>query len=328
MKQVAILAIEGATSFSVMGSLDMLSKANGVSLGSRKQESYFRPSLVAVSDKLVKSATGHPFFCDQSLADGQSYDLILIPSCDGDITETISHNTSLIPWLQEQYAAGAHIASMCTGAFLLAKTGLLDGKSATTHWAYADLFQQLFPKVNLRIAENIVDHGSMICAGGGTSFPHLIMYLIEKYYGHEMAVLCSKMMLVDLDRVPQSAYSIFTAYKQHGDEVILKAQTYIEHHFHMLLSIAKLADEVAVSERTLIRRFKAATGLTPIDYIQRVRVEEAKKLLENGDATIVAITDAIGYSDLGSFRRVFKKQTGVSLKVYRQKFGQMGKSNA
>ena len=320
MKKVAILAIEKATSFSVMGSLDMLSKVNSIGSNTAEEGPYFQPLLVGTEDRLVKSSSGHPFYCDRTIATNERYDLIIIPSCDGDIHDTVENNLTLVPWLKQQHRDGAHIASMCTGSFLLCKTGLLDGKTATTHWAYATLFQQLYPQVSLKISENIADHGTLVSAGGGTSFINLIMYLIEKYYGHELAVLCSKIMLADLDKMPQSTYSIFTAYKQHGDQAILQAQEYIEENYEALISLTLLAKEVALSERTLIRRFKKATGLTPTTYVQQVRVEAAKKLLEQSQDTILSIMDDVGYADLANFRNVFKKHVGISLHEYRKKF--------
>lgn len=320
MKKVAILAVERATSFSIMGSLDMLIKVNEIGRKNPEATLLFDPRLVSVQDRLVKSSSGHPFYCDKTIRDPEKYDLILIPSCDGDIIEIVANNTTLISWLQEQHQKEVHIASMCTGAFILAKTGLLEGKAATTHWAYMDLFHQLHPDVSLKVMENIVDNGTLICGGGGTSFIQLIMYLIEKYYGHELAVLCSKIMLADMDKMPQSSYSIFTGYKQHQDGSILKVQEYIEASYRESISIAAMADHAALSERTLNRRFKAVTGITPIDYIQKVRVEAAKKLLEESNRTVSAIMEAVGYNDLGNFRSVFQKQTGTTMKEYRKKF--------
>ena len=294
MKKVAILAVEGATSFSIMGSLDMLIKVNEIGRKNPDAALLFEPKLVGTHDRLVKSSSGHPFYCDKTICDPEQYDLVLIPSCDGNITEIVANNTALISWLQEQHQKGVHIASMCTGAFILAKTGLLEGKAATTHWAYTDLFQRRYPDVSLKISENVVDNGSLICGGDGTSFIQLIIYLIEKYYGHELAILCSKIMLADIDKMPQSSYSIFTGYKQHEDDSILKVQEYIEANYWESVGIAAMADYAALSERTLNRRFKAVTGITPIDYIQKVRVEAAKKLLEESNRTVSAIWKRLG----------------------------------
>ncbi len=149
------------------------------------------------------------------------------------------------------------------------------------------------------------------------------MYLIEKFHGHELAVRCSKIMLADLYKMPQSSYSIFVAFKQHGDENILKVQEFIEGNYLENMTIAELSKYATMSERTFIRRFKTATGVTSTDYIQKVRIESAKKLLEQTDNTMLAIMDKVGYNDLGNFRNVFKKQTGISLNEYRKKFSRL-----
>ena len=318
------MAIEGATSFSVMGSFDMLSKVNYIAQQfGIDQGPFFKPSLISIKDKLVKSSSGHPFYTDNAIEDDVLYDLILLPSCDGDIFETIENNQSLSPWLIDQHERGATLASMCTGSFLMAATGLLDDKTVTSHWAYQRQFEARFPKTVFKPNSTIIDHQSLIMAGGGTSFPHLILYLIEKFYGHELAVICSKFMVVDMESIPQSIFSIFTAHKQHADSEMLVIQEYIEQNYSATISIDILADKAAMTGRTLIRRFKNATGLTPIDYLQMVRIESAKKRIEQGNTPLKEITIAVGYSDFSNFNKLFKKHVGISMKEYERKFAKL-----
>ena len=318
--KTAILAIEGATSFSVLGSYDMLTKINKVG---DQESTYFEPQLIGVKDKVVKSSSGHPFICEGTVQENNRFEIIILPSCDGDIFNTIETNNELLPWLIRQYEEGAILTSVCTGAFLLAATGLMDGKKITTHWAYFQLMNQRFPDVLIETSKNIVDHDRLICAGGGTSFMHLVMYLISKFYGHDVASLCSKYMLVDMEKIPQSTYSVFMPFKRHGNDQILMAQEIMESRYQDKLTITSLALEVGLSERTFSRKFKKYTTKSVVEYFHLVRVEAAKKLLEDQEETVQRIMYQVGYTDMANFRRIFTRLTGLTFTEYRKKFNIM-----
>lgn len=249
-------------------------------------------------------------------------DLIIIPAFLPQTSpeQNIKLNKKTIEWILFQYKNGAEVASLCTGAYVLAASGLVDDKNCSIHWNDADKFRSMFPKVNL-VADQIIthEHGLYTC-GGAFSFMNLILHLLEKYYGREMAILCAKLFQVDIDRSSQSPYIIFNGQKSHDDDVVLKAQEFIEKNSSDKLSIEKLAKKLAVSRRSLDRRFIKATGNTPIEYIQRVKIELAKKQLEKSRKTIQEVMYEAGYSDLRAFRDVFKKVTGLSPLEYKVKY--------
>lgn len=250
----------------------------------------------------------------------QKTDLIIIPAIQGDIEAGLKLNGDYIPWIIEQYKFGAEIASLCTGAFLLASTGLLKGRKCSTHWMAADAFRQAFPDVKLQAEKVITDELGIYSSGGAYSFLNLMMYLVEKFCGREMAVLCSKMLEIEIERKSQSPFAIFTGQKEHEDEPIKKAQLYIENNVNSKLTVDQLSDMFAISRRNFERRFKKATHNTPVEYMQRVKIEAAKKSLESGRENINEVMYAVGYSDSKAFRTTFKKITGLSPLNYRNKY--------
>lgn len=258
-----------------------------------------------------------------TLEDQPEPDLVIIPAIRGDIEAELRNNAPFVQWVQAQYARGAEIASLCIGAFLLAQTGLLNGKSCTTHWSEANRFRQYFPEVELLSEKIITEDNGIFTSGGAYSFLNLVLYLVEKYVGREIAVLCSKFFEVDIDRYHQSQFAIFQGQKEHEDQAILKAQQYIESHVHQKLSIDDIADMVAISRRNFIRRFKKATHNTPLEYIQRVRIEAAKRFLESSSMSIYEVMFEVGYQDTKAFRNLFRKLTGLTPKEYRQKYNRV-----
>lgn len=247
-------------------------------------------------------------------------DLIIIPAMDDLFEELIEKNERLTTWIKDQYMKGASVAGMCTGAFLLASTGLLDRKQCTTHWWAADKFRELFPSVRLVTDKIITDENRLYTSGGAFSSFNLLLHLVEKYYDRSTAVACSKILQIDLDRKSQSPYVIFAGQKEHDDTEILKAQDFIERNIGEKLSVEQLATELSISTRNFIRRFKKATHNTPIEYIQRVKIEAAKRMLENSRKTVREIMYDVGYSDLKAFRTIFKRVSGLSPIDYRNKF--------
>ena len=246
--------------------------------------------------------------------------LVIIPAVGYDYDNVIKDNTALIDWIKEQYKTGAELASICTGAFLLAATGLLEGKNCATHWNAAADFKRMFPNIQLHTDKLITAGQGIYTNGGAYSFLNLALFLVEKYFDRETAVYCSKVFQIEMDRTSQSPFFIFQAQKNHGDELICQAQTYIEENMHEKISFEVLASKLATSRRNFDRRFIKATGNTPVEYLQRVKVEMAKNTLEKGRKSIFEVMNDVGYSDDKAFREVFKKITGLSPLDYKAKY--------
>jgi len=234
--------------------------------------------------------------------------------------QNIKLNKKTLDWIALQYKNGAEVASLCTGAYLLAATRLINGRRCSIHWNDAQKFRNMFPEVNLVADQVITYENGIYTCGGAFSFMNLVIYLLEKYYGREMAILCSKLFQIDIDRSSQSPYMVFNGQKSHNDNIVLQAQEFIEKNSSDKLSVERLAKKLAVSRRSFDRRFIKATGNTPIEYFQRVKIESAKKQLEVSRKNIQEIMHEAGYSDLKAFRDVFKKVTGLSPMEYRKKY--------
>lgn len=247
-------------------------------------------------------------------------DLIIVSALHPNYQEAIDQNKPMIDWIASKYKEGAEVATMCTGAFLLAASGLLDGKSCATHWAADQPFRTMFPNVNLQTDQLITDEHGIYTNGGAFSFLNLIIYLVEKHYDRQTAIYCSKLFQIEPDRNSQSPFTIFTGQKSHDDEVVQQAQAFIEKNLQGKISIEQLAEKFAVGRRNFDRRFIKATGNTPLEYTQRVKIESAKKAFETSRKTINEVMYDVGYSDVKAFREVFRKITGMSPLEYRSKY--------
>lgn len=256
-----------------------------------------------------------------TLAAVDKTDLIIVGALqNNDYPFSIHQNKPLIDWINKQYKNGSEVASMCTGAFLLAATGLLDGRNCSTHWAADAPFRTMFPKVNLQTDKLITDENGIYTNGGAFSFLNLIIYLVEKYFDRETAIYCAKLFQIEMDRNSQSPFILFMGQKNHGDEMVQQAQAYLEDHLQEKISMEKLADKFAVGRRNFDRRFLKATGNTPLAYAQRLKIESAKKALETTRKTINEIMYEVGYSDVKAFREIFRKYTGISPIEYKGKY--------
>ncbi len=249
-------------------------------------------------------------------------DLVIIPAFLPQTSpeQNIGLNEKMMDWITLQYKQGAEIASLCTGAYLLAATGIANGQKCSIHWNDAEKFRSMFPKVDLVADQVITYENGIYTCGGAFSFMNLILYLLEKNYGREMAILCSKLFQIDIDRSSQSPYMVFNGQKSHNDPIVLRAQESIEQNITEKFSVESLAQKLAVSRRNLDRRFINATGNTPNEYAQRVRIELAKKQLETTRKTIQEVMFEVGYSDQKTFRDTFKKISGLSPLEYKSKY--------
>ena len=321
MKHITILVPEGEGNnlSSIVGAYKILTRANEF----RKQNQGAALFNIQLAGNKKRVAFHEGIFTVQphiGISSIQKTDLIIIPSVNHQYVEAVKRNRPMINWVEMQYHSGAAVASICTGAFLLAASGLLNGKSCATHWAAADNFRQMFPEVNLQPDQLITDEKGIYTNGGAFSFLNLMIYLVEKYFDRATAIYCAKIFQIEMDRNSQSAFAIFTGQKKHGDELVQQAQTFIEHHVQEKISMEALSLKLAVGRRNFDRRFIKATGNTPVEYAQRVKVEAAKKALENSRKTINEIMYDVGYSDVKAFRELFRNITGMSPLEYRSRF--------
>lgn len=320
-----IVVLRDCTPIVPVGMFDLLRKAG--ELAAMVPAARARPrrrlavSLISAGDdRELSAAGGLAVRCAATLRTAGPCELAIVPALDPDVIDHLERNRAVVPWLRRSFAAGADLVSACTGAFLLAEAGLLDGRAATTHWAFQPLFAQRYPKVRLAPQAVVVDQGRIVTAGGATSFLNLTLVLVERLLGEDVARAASRMFLVDPNKAPQGAYAAFASQKDHGDDPILRAQDLIERELAHAPAVDELARTVALSRRTFVRRFHAATGNAPRDYIQRVRVEAAKRALESGDP-VGAVATRVGYGDPVAFRKLFARLTGVTPAEYRQRYG-------
>ena len=320
MKHVSILIPHGHTSVvNIEGSHQMFNEVNSV-LKNMGRPPLFKVQLVGISKETSQRNGLFVIGPDALIEDVRKTDLIIIPAIHGDMQSVMKANEPFIPWIIKQYNKGAEVASFCLATFFLASTGLLNGKRCATHWSAAAAFKKIFPDANLVDDKIMTEEDGIYTSGGAYSFTNLVVYIIEKYAGRDVAVMIAKMFMIDIDRASQSPFIIFRGQKEHMDEPIRQAQEYIENNFEEKITLDQLASMFALGRRNMERRFKKATSNTVTEYIQRVKVEAAKKNLEKGNKNVNEVMYAVGYSDTKAFRNVFKKFTGLSPVEYRSKY--------
>lgn len=318
MKHVVIVMPKGDSVLSsITGSFEILTRAN-IIWQRAGNKSLMDIKIAGFMDE-VKLDAGYCTINPIHIKEISKTDLIIVPSVRYD-SDLIKDNKELIAWIKEHYNSGAEVASICAGAFLLAATGLLDGKTCSTHWNVATDFRRIFPHIDLQVDKLITSEKGIYTNGGAFSFLNLILFLVEKYFDRQTAILCSKIFQIDIERSSQSPFLVFQAQKNHGDELVEKAQTYIEKNLTARISFEELSSKLAISRRNFDRRFIKATGNTPVEYLQRVKVEVAKKNLEKGRKSIFEVMTEVGYSDDKAFREVFRRITGVSPLDYKAKY--------
>jgi len=321
MKTIAIPALYTAESIGAIGPFEILSKTCGLwqQVGRPRSAPLFDVRIVSVSRKPIAYPNGVTITPTATFQTCRP-DLIIVPSLDEEIEQCLKLNAACVSWLRKRFQQGAHVSSLCTGAFVLGAAGILDGKQATTHWFFAEQFRKRFPTTRLREDRVIVDEGNVVTCGAATSFLNLIIYLVAKYFGHDLAAVASKIFLIDMDRPSQLPYRIFSPAITHNDDAIARCQEFLSHHLKTDLNLEALAKQTGMSPRNFSRRFRAATGHSVKAYIQELRIEAAKRFFETSDLSAAEVTYRVGYDDERSFRRLFKKYTGVAPRNYRAKF--------
>lgn len=285
-----------------------------------EKEPLFNVQLVAIKKETMLSNGAFSVHADALLQEVKKADLVLIPALSGNMKNAVDLNKEMVPWIIDQYKHGAEVASLCVGAFLLASTGLLNGKKCSTHWLFANEFRNMFPAVELTDGSIITEENGIYSSGGANSYWNLLLYLVEKYTNRETAILASKYFAVDIDRSSQSFFMMFNGQKDHEDEAIKNAQDFIEKNYSDKITVDQLADMFAIGRRSFERRFKKATNNTIAEYIQRVKVEAAKRKFENSRKNINEVMYDVGYTDTKAFRTIFKKITGLTPIEYRNKY--------
>ena len=320
MKHISILIPLGHSSLvNIEGTHQIFSEVNGLLISSGR-DPLFKIQLVGLSKETKQTNGLFTVNPDLLVQDVTKTDLIIIPAIHGDQRKAAERNKEFIPWIIQQYKGGAEIASFCIGSFFLAATGLLKGKRCTTHWRFANEFRNMFPDVNLVDEKIMTEENGIYTSGGAYSYLNLLLYLIEKYAGRDIAILISKAFMIDIDRKSQSPFIMFKGQKEHEDEPIKKAQEFIENNFQNKITVDQLASMIALSRRNLERRFKKATSNTVVAYIQRVKIEAAKMSLESSRENVNEVMYNVGYTDPKAFRTTFRKITGLSPIQYRNKY--------
>lgn len=308
------------------GLLDAFACANACAAERSDEAVPFAVRIVSPDGEPAMGYNGHAIAVTGDLSAAARCDIILLApimpatTSPAAVAKKIDPLRALLPWLRKQAAAGACIATSCTGSFLLAEAGVLDGKIATTHWRAAQAFRERYPQVVLRESELITEDGNLVCSGGAVSYIDLAIHLVRRFAGPALALQCARMLVVDPGRDRQSPYRAFDPCKAHGDDNVLKAQEWLESHYWQDVDATSIADRLGMSPRNFNRRFKVACGETPTSYLQRIRIAAACDRLATGDAPLQQIIADVGYADASSFCRLFKDATGTTMGEYRKRF--------
>ena len=315
MIKLALLLTHKHRLISIAAILDVFDTVNNM-----QQQPIFNIQLVVPDDE-EQVLPSYEHYTSVGLADAGKPNIVLIPAFVAEsLPEALTANRAFVPWIQSQYENGAEIASFCTGAFLLGSTGLLNGKPATTHVNSCAAFASVFPEVLLQSDKVLTAAAGIYTSGGATSTFHLLLYLVEKYCGRPVAIQTAKVFAIDMDRYTQAYFSVFLPDKHHTDDLITEVQKRMESGYKDANTVEAFMEDIPASRRNFVRRFKMATGITPIEYLQKTRIEAAKRLLEQTGNSVLAVMLDCGYNDVKAFRKVFRKEVGLTPTEYRVKF--------
>jgi len=323
MIDVTVMLLGGCYASTALGPVEVFHSAGSLwnIMNGEAQSPRFRVRTASLGNRPVQSPYGVTLVADHEMRDVRATDVVVVPSAGLELDAQLAAHRDMYPWLRRQAAKGAYIAGVCVGAAYLAEAGLLDGREATTHWASAPELQRRYPAVKWRPDKMMTEDRRVLCSGGVYASIDLSLYLVEKFCGHEIAVQTAKSLVIAMPRARQSAYAVLPLSRPHDDDSMRSAEQGLERNFNQPLSIEVMARERHMSPRNFVRRFKAATGRTPGDYLQATRVAVAKQMLESGARSVQAVCEAVGYEDPAFFRALFKRHTGMSPAEYREHFG-------
>lgn len=333
MVKVGIVAYDNCYLSSLSGPMDSFQVANSLNCRqSGVDKAAFGWNTVSITGEPVKTSGGISIATDMSITNACEFDVIHLPAFPylGALAmdEMANELRPLLDWLVNRWKHGATLMTVCTGSFLLAETGLLNGREATTTWWLEKQFHKRYPKVKLNGRKLITEQDQLMCAGAMTSYQNMSIHLIERFATADLSIQCAKAMLIDTSVRAQSPYQNLLMDEPSGDPIVAKAQHWLHNHAKENIDQTELAKKMGVSQRTLIRRFKAELDLAPLSYLQNIRIETAKQLLESTTLPIIDVTEHVGYSDISSFSRLFKQRTGLTPAAYRQRFKATENANA
>jgi len=323
MIDITVLFLDQTFSSTAIGPMEVFRHAGSLwnILTGEQPSPYFRVTTASVDGRMVRCDGPIHIQPDVALSDIRKTKLIFIPTTGLGIEDVVERNAPVVPWLRRWHKRGAAIASVCSGVGLVAATGMLDNKRATTHWGLAERFRELYPRVKWMPELMVTEDRGFYCGGGVHAALDLSLYLVEKFCGHEVAMQTAKALLIETPRAWQAGFAVVPLKTQHSDEAISNAQEWLHQNFHKTFPLETPAQRVSMSLRNFVRRFKQATGDSPLIYLQKLRVAAAKRLLEGDHRTVQEISDAVGYQDVAFFRGLFQRHTGVSPSAYRERFG-------
>lgn len=318
-KHISILAMKNANYASVVDARSVFEKANAL-YKARNRRDIFSIQVIGEKEEISIEEGLITIKADSTTDKVPKTDLIIIPALRGDMFSSGHQNRFFVDWIIKQYKQDAEVASLCTGAFILAFTGLLKDKKCTTHWQYANEFRFYYPNITLVDEKIIVEQNGLYSSGGSNAYWNLLLFLVEKYIDRETAILVAKHFVVNLDKITQTPFIVFNGLKKHEDREILKAQEYIESRYATKITVEDLARRLFLTRRTFERRFKKCTHYTVLGYLQKVRIEASKKALEIGRKPVDEVMQEVGYFDSQTFRELFKKITGLTPVEYKNKY--------
>ena len=323
MIEVTVLVLDGTFSSTAIGPMEVFRHAGALwnILTGGRPVPRFRVTTASVGGRAVRCDGPIQIRPAAALTAIRKTELIFVPSTGPSVDDMVERNAPVVPWLQRWHKRGAAIASVCSGVGLVAATGLLDGKRATTHWALADRFREKYPKVRWMPEMMVTEDHGFYCGGGVNASLDLALYLVERFCGHDVAMQSAKALLIETPRAWQAGFAIVPLKTEHSDEAISNAQEWLHQNFHRTFPLEAPAGRVGMSLRNFVRRFKHATGDSPLAYLQKLRIAAAKRLLEGDHRKMQEIGDAVGYQDVAFFRQLFERHTGVSPSAYRRRFG-------
>jgi len=327
---IAILAVPDASASVIYGMYDLFRSAGrdwGLVVDGAPGPELMRPVVVARDGGALTVANGVRIVTDAALEAVPAPDIVCVPEVQiaPDATLTGRFDAEAL-WLRACHARGSIVAAACSGALLLAEAGLLDGAEATTHWAYCDTLRSRYPRIRVREQAALVASGEgqrLVMAGGGTSWLDLALYLVARSVGVDVAMQTARVFLIDWHDIGQQPFARLARSRQVEDAVIARCQVWIAEHYAEPAPVAAMVRLSGLAERTFKRRFRQATGLAPLEYVHTLRLEEAKQMLESGDAPVDAVAREVGYEDAGFFSRLFRRKVGLTAAQYRRRFGSL-----
>lgn len=323
MIEVTVLFLDETFSSTAIGPMEVFKHAGALwnFLTGTEADPRFHVTTASADGRAVRCDGPIYIQPDTSIAKIRKSELIFIPTTGVSVDDVVERNAAVVPWLKRWHKRGVPIASVCSGVGLVAATGLLDGRRATTHWGLAERFRQKYPRVKWMPELMVTEDRGFYCGGGVHAALDLSLYLVEKFCGHDIALQTAKALLIETPRAWQAGFAVVPLKTEHSDDSISSAQEWLHENFHRTFPLEAPAHRVGMSLRNFVRRFKQATGDSPLIYLQKLRIAAAKRLLEGDHRTMQEISDAVGYQDVAYFRQLFQRHTGASPSAYRRRFG-------